>query len=100
MSLAIVPRPAASLVDAFSSCCSSRVFARLLTLLIGWVLATRRRCVTSVLRLLTPLVDGHWSDYHRVLSHARYSMLGLARVLATLVLRRVPEDQTVVLSVD
>jgi hypothetical protein len=75
MSLAIVPRSAVSLVDAFASGCSSRVFARLVTLLIGWVLAPRRRCVTSMLRLLAPMVDGHWSDYHRVLSQARYSML-------------------------
>jgi DDE superfamily endonuclease len=100
MSLAIVPRSAASLVDAFANSCSPRVFERLVTLLIGWTLAPRRRCVTSMLRLLASMVDGHWCDYHRVLSHARYSLFDLGQILATLVLRLVPPDQTVLLSVD
>ena len=100
MFIDLVPRPVASIVDAFAGCCSARVFNRLLMLMAGWVLAPRRRCVTSMLRLLAFNVDGHWSDYHRVLSQARYRMLGLARVLATLVLRLVPRDQPVILSVD
>ncbi len=100
MFIDLVPRSAASLVNAFSSCCSRRVFDRLVLLLIGWVLAPRRRCVTSMLRLLASLVDGHWSDYHRVLSHAHYSMLHLAHMLARLVIRLVPHDQPVLLSVD
>jgi hypothetical protein len=100
MFIGLLPRSAASITDAFCGCCSARVFDRLVTLLIGWLLAPRRRCVTSMLRLLAASVDGHWSDYHRVLSQARYSMLALARVLATLVLRLVPEDQPAILCVD
>lgn len=98
--MALIVPEAAWLINAFAGCASRATLERLTMLLFGWILAPRRRCVTSMLRLLEPLLQGHWSDYHRVLSHARYSMLGLGRVLAGRVLRLVPADRPVLLAVD
>ena len=95
-----LPPTAVPLVDSFAGCCSKPTFARMVALVFGWVVAPRRRHVTSALRMLRPSLGGHWSDYHRVLSHARYSMFRLGRVLAGLVVGLVPDGQPVVLAVD
>jgi hypothetical protein len=91
-----LPRAADPLVRAFAPCFSDRVFRRFVLLLAGAVLAPRRRCVTSILRVLGPLADGHFSSYHRVLSHARFSTWRLGRTLARLVVAVVPEGEPVV----
>jgi hypothetical protein len=53
-----------------------------MTLLQGAVLTTGCRTVSRILRLVGSLADSHWSSYHRVLSHRRWSMWPLARALA------------------
>jgi hypothetical protein len=95
-----LPRAAEPLVRTLAPCFSDRVFRRFVLLLVGAVLAPRRRCVTSVLRVLGPLADGHFSSYHRALSHAQFSMWRLGRVLARLVVAAVPGDEPIVLAVD
>ena len=59
-----------------------------------------RRTVSHILWSVRPLMEGHYSSYHRVFSAARWSTWVLARILATAVVAQVPADQPVVLSVD
>ena len=96
----VLPRAAEPLVRAFAPCFSDRVFRRFVLLLVGAVLAPRRRCVTSILRVVGPLADGHFGSYHRVLSHARFSTWDLGRALARLVVTALPADEPIVLAVD
>jgi hypothetical protein len=75
-------------------------FDRFVTLLIGAIVTMGRRTVSHILWSVRPLMDGHYSSYHRVFSRARWSTWALARILATAVVALVPADQPLVLSVD
>ena len=88
------------ITGAFASCFSARLYQRFLLLVVGLILAPRRRCVTSALRVVHPFLDGHFTSYHRILSHAKWSMWRCGRVLAGLVLALIPGDRPVVLAVD
>jgi hypothetical protein len=72
-------------------------------LFVGLVLACGRRTVTGALwtaRALCRRRRGHFSDYHRVFSRARWSLWTLGKVLAAVVLELVPPDQPVDCEVD
>jgi hypothetical protein len=68
--------------------------------MLGAIVAMGRRTVSRVLWAVDPLVDGHSSSYHRFFSKAKWSLLTLSRVLTSMVLKRVPADQPVVLLID
>jgi hypothetical protein len=99
-----LPRSARPLLSQFSIAFTRPTFQRAMTLLVGFVLATGRRTVTGALRATRTLWNrrggGHFSDYHRVLSRARWSPWPLGKVLAALVLERVPEGRPVTCVVD
>ena len=88
--MARIPQPVRSLLDGFSSEFRPSVWRRFLELLIAAVLLRGRR---TVWRLLTwTSGDGHFSSYHRVFSHRRWSSVALARRLAAAIVARfVPE---------
>jgi hypothetical protein len=71
-------------------------------LLVGLVLTQGRRTVTRVLWCTRSLWEGcgHFSDYHRVLCRARWSLWPLGKVLAAVVLELIPQGQAVILAVD
>jgi hypothetical protein len=97
----VLPRAAGPLLSRFSIAFTPRTFQRFLLLLVGSVLALGRHTVTRALwaaRGLTP--GGHFSDYHRVLSRARWSPWPLGKVLAGMVLELVPADEPVICPVD
>ena len=99
-----LPRMARSLLWRFSIAFTRPTFQRAMILVVGFVLATGRRTVTGALRATRPLWrrrgGGHFSDYHRVLSRARWSPWPLGKVLAALVLERVPAGRPVTCVVD
>jgi len=94
------PRAAEPLVSAFSVAFSRRTFQRVVVLVLGAILSPRRRTVTAMLGVVGPLAQGHWSDFHRVLCRASWSMWPLGQVLAALILECIPPDQPVVIPVD
>lgn len=103
MSLTIkLPRAAQPLLSKFSIAFTKPTFQRAMVLLAGFVLAVGRRTVTGALRVTRPLwlKQGHFSDYHRVFSRARWSLWPLGKVLAALVLEQIPKDQPVICIVD
>lgn len=94
------PRAAEPLVLAFSVAFSPRTFQRVVVLVLGAILSLRRRTVTAMLGVVGPLARGHWSDFHRVLCRASWSLWPLGKVLAAWILACIPPDQPVVLPVD
>lgn len=95
-----LPKAAEPLISAFSIAFTARTFQRVLVLLVGAILVLRRRTVTNVLRAMGPLARGHWSDFHRVLCRAAWSLWPLGHQLAVLILKLIPEDQPVLVLVD
>jgi hypothetical protein len=95
-----LPSALAAIVLQFSSAFSRPTFARFVALFVGVVVSSGRSTVHRSLSSIRELLDGHWTDYHRLFSQARWSCLQLGRVLASQVLALIPEDQPVILAVD
>src|SRR2546423_10071897 len=91
-----LPKAAEPLLSRFSIAFTRPTFQRAMVLLVGFVVTVGRRTVTRSLRMVRTLyrgVGGHFTDYHRVLSRARWSLWPLGRVLAAAVLGLGPADQ-------
>jgi len=56
-------------------------FPRFLLLMACLIVTMGRHTVSRALKAMGPLLDGHWSNYHRLYSQARYSMWKLAVAL-------------------
>jgi hypothetical protein len=103
MSSLSLPKATEPLLSRFSIAFTQPTFQRAMVLLVGFVLTLGRRTVTRTLwtvRTLHHGLGGHFSDYHRVFSRARWSLWPLGRVLAAAVLELVPADQQVICPVD
>jgi Transposase DDE domain len=100
-----IPAAAEPLVDAIRD---ARVFTRptcrrFLLLMLGLIVTMGRRTVSRALAVMQPMLaenDGHWSDYHRIYSAARFSMWKLAAVLVRQVVALLPIDVAIVLLAD
>src|SRR5208283_1962988 len=87
-----LPKAALPLFRSVAGACVLPTAKRLLTLMVGAILATGRRTITNLLRAVGGLAPGHPSSYHRVFSRRRWSLWPLAHGLADLILRHwVPE---------
>jgi hypothetical protein len=100
----LFPIPAAA-EPLTSSIRDARVFTaptlqRFVTLMIGLIVTMGRRTVSHALVAMRPLLDGHWSNYHRLYSCAKYSMWKLAAVLVRQVVALLPEDRLIELVAD
>ncbi len=95
-----LPKSAEPLLARFSIAFTRPTFQRALVLFVGFVLTLGRRTVTRALWAARALSRGHHTDYHRVLSRARWSPWPLGRVLAAMAVELVPEGRPVVLAVD
>lgn len=81
-----VPNALQVVFVAWSTMFSESVFEKFMTLLQGAVLTPGCRTISRILRLVGSLADAHPSSYHRVLSHRRWSMWPMARILAEYIL--------------
>lgn len=95
-----LPSAAEPLLDRFSIAFTKPTFQRAMLVFVGFILTPGRRTVTRALGTMRNLWDGHFSDYHRVFSRARWSLWPLGKVLAATILELVPADQKVVVSAD
>ena len=82
-----LPKAALPLFRSVAGACVLPTAKRLLTLMVGAILATGRRTITNLLRAVGGLAPGHPSSYHRVFSRRRWSLWPLAHGLADLILR-------------
>src|SRR2546430_9674072 len=98
----VLPRAAEPLLRRFGIAFTPRTFQRVVLLFVGSVLALGRHTVTRALWAARALAagSGHFTDYHRVFSRARWSLWPLGKVLAAMVLELVPADQPVICPVD
>jgi hypothetical protein len=98
----VLPEAAEPLLSRFCIAFTPRTFQRFLLLFVGSVLALGRHTVAGALWAARTLAAGagHFTDYHRVFSRARWSLWPLAKVLAAMVLELVPPEEPVVCPVD
>lgn len=82
-----LPAGFANLILAFAPLFSKPVFQTVRVLLTGAVLATGKRTVTAVLRVMGLSQEKHFQTYHRVLNRAAWSGLSASRILLSLLVR-------------
>lgn len=83
-----IPQGVRTLLDGFSTEFSCSVWKRFLYLLLSAIAVRGRRTVWRLLQCCRACVTGHFSSYHRVFSHRRWSGMRLSRRLTGAVVDR------------
>lgn len=91
-----LPAVAQPVLDRFAPAFRPKTFPRVRLLAVGAIVVTGRRTLTRILATLDGLVQGHFTNYHRVFSRAAWSTWLLGRILTELVLELLPPDEPVV----
>lgn len=92
-----IPAAAEPLVQSIRCVFTRPTFQRFILLMSGLIVTMGRRTVSHSLRSIESQLNGHWSDYHRLYSNARYSMWKLSLALARQVVSLLPADQPIIL---
>jgi hypothetical protein len=79
--MSTLPTGFAHLITAFAPLFSKRGFSSIPVLVVGAILATGKRTVTAVLRVMGLDQQSHFQTYHRVLNRAAWSPLAASRIL-------------------
>ena len=96
----ILPPIVISLMAPFQSFFTAPVWEHVLVLVTGMVLAPGKRAVSAVLRVMGLGETRDFALYHYVLSRARCSSRGIARMLLTMILDRFLPTGPVVIWID
>ena len=95
-----LPAPMIIILRAFAPLFSARVWDRAQVLLIGAILAPAQRTVTAALRVTGLAQLRQFHRYHRVLSRAEWSELGVGRVLLELLITAFAPTGPLLLGID
>jgi DDE superfamily endonuclease len=95
-----LPPEMVAVLAAFAPLFSDRVWIKAQALTIGAILATGRRTVCSVLRILGLGQERHFTNYHRVLNRDAWSCLAAGQILLGLIIALIPRDWPIALAVD
>jgi len=77
-----IPAAAEPLVKAFGGAFTKPTFQRFMLLVTGLIVTIGRRTVSRTLRVIEPVMgQGHWCNYHRLYSQARYRLWDVGRIL-------------------
>ena len=95
-----IPKAAEPLVRAIGGAFTRPTLARFTALMIGLIVTMGRRTVSHTLAVMGPVLGGHWSNYHRLYSAAKFSMWALAAVLVRQVVALLPADVVIELTAD
>lgn len=87
-----LPDAIISVLQPFSTLFRHRTWTKAQLLLVGAILAPRKRTVTSALRVLGLSDDAGFAKYHHVLNRAVWSPLQLSRVLLMLLIAHLAQD--------
>lgn len=98
--MSTLPTGFAHLIVAFAPLFSKRVFQSVQVLLTGAILATGKRTVTAVLRVMGRDQQTHFQTYHRVLNRAVWSSLAASRILLSLLVRTFAPEGPLLFGVD
>ena len=63
-----------ALLDGFHPVFTAPSFATFRLLMVGWILSARHRYVTDLIISSDSVGNGHFSDYHRFFSHAKWDI--------------------------
>lgn len=89
------------LLDGFRSVFTEPSFATFRLLMVGWIVSHRHRFVTDLIISSDSVGNGHFSDYHRFFSQAKWKIDDLWKLLAvTLVVHFVGPGATILLAGD
>lgn len=95
-----LPAAAEPLRDACRGVFTRPTLQRFLVLMTGLIVTMGRRTVSRALAVMEPMIEGHWCNYHRLYSQARFSMWKLGMVLTRQVVSLLPVDRPIVLIAD
>lgn len=95
-----IPAAAEPLVDSIRTCFTRPTLPRFLLLMCGLIVTMGRHTVSHALVAIEPLMDGHWSNYHRIYSATRFCMWQLAAALTRQVIRLLPDGVVIELVAD
>lgn len=96
-----LPAPMLWLLTPLAPRCQRRTWAKVPLLVIGAVLAPRKRTITAILRVLGLADEQHFARYHHVLSRARWSGLAASRILLRLLLHHLgAREQPLIFAID
>jgi len=96
-----IPAAAEPLVSAFEGAFTRPTFERFVTLMTGLIVTIGRRTVSRALRVIEPVMgQGHWCNYHRIYSQARYRLWDVGLILTRRVIALLPADQEIILVSD
>ena len=82
-----LPSPIIAVLTDFQPLFTAPTWKKVVTLLIGTLLARGRRTVTAALRQMGHQMDGQFSLFHQVLNRARWSSLEVSRHLLHVLVR-------------
>ena len=88
-----LPDAIISVLRPFSTLFRDRTWSKAQLLLVGAILAPRRRTVTSALRVMGLSDDAGFAKYHQVLNRAVWSPLQMSRVLLMLLIEHLAQDR-------
>jgi len=89
-----------TLIAAFAPVFSRRVWQHVQVLLVGAILASGKRTVAALLRVMGRSGERHFQTYHRVLNRAVWSSLEVSRILLGIVVSTFATAGTIVLGLD
>src|ERR671916_2462038 len=95
-----LPPEMVAVLAAFAPLFSDRVWLKAQTLAVGAILATGRRTVCAVLRIMGMSQERHFTNYHRVLNRDAWSCLAAGKILLGLILALIPRDWPIALAAD
>jgi hypothetical protein len=95
-----LPTGFAALTTAFAPLFTKRVFQSVQVLLAGAILATGKRTVTAVLRVMGLSQDTHFQTHHRTLNRAVWSSLAASRILLLLLVRTFAPEGPLIFGLD
>jgi hypothetical protein len=95
-----LPPAAEPLIQSFAAAFTRPSFCRFVTVCVGAIVTYGRRSVSRILWTLGNSAAGHPSSYHRLFSHARWSIWQVGKALAAADLAAVPADQAIHVAID
>lgn len=96
----VIPAAAEPLVQAVAVAFTEPTLRRFCVLMCGLIVTMGRRTVSHTLVAVQPVLDGHWSGYHRLYCAARFSMWKLAAALVRQVVALLPAGVVIELVAD
>ena len=95
-----IPVEIASILLPFAALFSKPVWGHAQTLLIGAILTTGKRTITSVLVVMGLNQEEHFQNYHRVLKRAVWSSLEASRILLMVMVAVFLANGPIILGID